>query len=343
MSSVIKVYNERQQTISVKNDTPPPTLQETVIESNGVFMPEDGYVGFGEVTVNVPPYGEGEVEITSNGTHNVSGKAVANVNVPMPLLQEKTALGNGVYTADEGYYGLSKVTVNVPSADSLIEGNLTEVTSNATKVREYAFQYWTSLKSVSLPNATKIGDNGFMGCTNLENVYAPNVTSIGSSAFSACSNLQTANFLAYSVPSYAFSGCRKLSSIYLPRASTILSSAFTNCNSLTKLIIATQLTIVINLSSTNAFNNCYHILGTVNATYNPNGLKDGFIYVKASLVAQYRIATNWITYASQIMPWVATIDELASIDGTLYDHACVGETEYVYNGVGWVEFIRGEV
>lgn len=300
MSSVIKVYNERQQTISVKNDTPPPTLQETVIESNGVFMPEDGYVGFGEVTVNVPPYGEGEVEITSNGTHNVSGKAVANVNVPMPLLQEKTALGNGVYTADEGYYGLSKVTVNVPSADSLIDNSITEIESGVKTIEVYKFY----------------------GCSKLRTANFPLATSIGAYAFQNCNSMVTANF---------------------PKMSYIGSYAFLYCYSLTKVIIGTTQVGVSTLSNKNAFNQCYHILGTVNSTYNPNGLKDGYIYVKASLVAQYRTATNWTTYASQIMPWVATIDELASIDGTLYDHACVGETEYVYNGVGWVEFIRGEV
>ena len=268
MSSVIKVYNERQQSISVKNDTPPPTLQETVIESNGVFMPEKGYVGFGEVTVNVPPYGEGEVEITSNGTHNVSGKAVANVNVP--------------------------------SADSLIDNSITEIESGVKTIEVYKFY----------------------GCYKLRTANFPLATSISAYAFQNCNSLVTANF---------------------PKMSYIGSYAFLYCYSLTKVIIGTTQVGVSTLSSKNAFNNCYHILGTVNATYNPNGDKDGFIYVNASLVAQYRTATNWTTYASQIMPWVATIDELASIDGTLYDHACVGETEYVYNGVGWVEFIRGEV
>ena len=183
MSSVIKVYNERQQSISVKNDTPPPTLQETVIESNGVFMPEKGYVGFGKVTVNVPPYGEGEVEIASNGTHNISGKAVANVNVPMPLLQEKTALGNGVYTADEGYYGLSKVTVNVPSADSLIDGSITEVTSNVTSLRSHLFESCKKLTTANFPNVTSIGIYEFSHCSQLTTVNIPNVTSIGTNAF----------------------------------------------------------------------------------------------------------------------------------------------------------------
>lgn len=287
MSSVIKVYNERQQSISVKNDTPPPTLQETVIESNGVFMPEDGYVGFG------------------------------------------------------------KVTVNVPSVDSLIDGSITEVTSNVETIRSRAFQGSTALTTANFPLATSVESYAFYGCRALTNINFPKVTAIENYGFYFCSNLISVTRenlpLLTKIGANVFERCSQLKIGYFPKATTIGASAFSSCYSLIKLIIGTETTTVVSLVNTNAFQNCHHIKGTVNATYNPNGLKDGFIYVNASLVAQYRTATNWTTYASQIMPWVATIDELASIDGTLYDHACVGETEYVYNGVGWVEFIRGEV
>ena len=49
------------------------------------------------------------------------------------------------------------------------------------------------------------------------------------------------------------------------------------------------------------FYNSYHIEGTKNTTYNPNGLKDGYIYVPASLLSQYKVATNWTKHASQIV------------------------------------------
>lgn len=45
--------------------------------------------------------------------------------------------------------------------------------------------------------------------------------------------------------------------------------------------------------------NCYHFHGTVNANYNPNGLKDGFIYVPRKFVESYKVATNWSAFASQ--------------------------------------------
>ena len=104
-----------------------------------------------------------------------------------------------------------------------------------------------------------------------------------------------------SIGSYAFYSCSSLTSIDLPNATSIGNNAFSDCYSLTKLIIRTT-SQVCTLSNTNAFNNCYHILGTTNATYNPEGLKDGYIYVPDELVESYKTATNWSEYASQIKP-----------------------------------------
>ena len=63
-----------------------------------------------------------------------------------------------------------------------------------------------------------------------------------------------------------------------------------NCYSLTKLIIRSMDTIPTLIS--NAFNSCYHFKGTVNANYNPDGLKDGVIYVPDDKVEELKAATN---------------------------------------------------
>lgn len=96
-----------------------PALQEksaTPTEAQQVVVPEEGFYGLSKVTVAKIPDNyvipTGEVEITANGTHDVSGKASATVNV-QPKLQEKTATVNGEVTPDATYEGLSKVTVNV--------------------------------------------------------------------------------------------------------------------------------------------------------------------------------------------------------------------------------------
>ena len=77
-------------------------------------------------------------------------------------------------------------------------------------------------------------------------------------------------------------------------------NTFDRCYSLKEILIENT-DKVRTLSSSTAFNSCYHILGTTNSTFNPNGLKDGYIYVPASLLSQYKVATNWTKYASQIV------------------------------------------
>lgn len=61
--------------------------------------------------------GVNQIVITQNGTHNIAayGEALVNVQGGSIVLQEKTAVANGVVTPDTGYDGLSKVTVQVPT------------------------------------------------------------------------------------------------------------------------------------------------------------------------------------------------------------------------------------
>lgn len=110
-----------------------PTLQEkevTPSDTQQVVTPDGGYDGLSQVTVEKIPddyvIPTGAVDITANGTYNVSGKASANVNVPSKEEQEKTVAlamgaGNQVVTPDTGK-ALSKVTVTKP--DTLIAANI---------------------------------------------------------------------------------------------------------------------------------------------------------------------------------------------------------------------------
>ena len=102
-----------------------PALQEKSAiptEAQQVVTPEEGYYGLSKVTVAKIPDNyvipTGVVEITANGTHDVSGKASATVNVPATPTEEKTVVlaladGDQVITPTDGK-NISKVTITKP-------------------------------------------------------------------------------------------------------------------------------------------------------------------------------------------------------------------------------------
>ena len=193
---------------------------------------------------------------------------------------------------------------------------------NVKIIRSNAFYNCNSLVNINMPLVEDIGSDTFAGCSHLIDINLPLVTSIGNSAFSGCTALKSITApLVEQLGAHAFENCYYLENIALPEVSFVdnyfnynyrlkeidLSKAvhisaesFKNCASLVKLFIA-QTDKVCTLENTNAFTYCCHILGTTDSNYNPNGLKDGYIYVPASLLAQYKVATNWSTYASQII------------------------------------------
>lgn len=94
------------------------TKTVTPTKSQQSVSPDSGYDGLSGVTVNAIPDNyvipTGTVNITTNGTHDVSGKASVNVNVPVKEEQTKsvtiTANGSVKITPDAGKT-LSEVTV----------------------------------------------------------------------------------------------------------------------------------------------------------------------------------------------------------------------------------------
>ena len=240
-------------------------------------------------------------------------------------------------------------TVDILGEQETLDGLVTHTLedfedSRIKKIRQYAFTYNNTLKSVSLPNAVTISNYAFQYCTNLETAIMPKLSYLPSSVFRHCYKLKTfdatnitslsnqyifrycfsLNYLnllnltgvssnalsdtglgmiilpsVTSISSYIGSGVRT-STIDLSKKISIGSNAFREAYSLVHLILRSD--TICPLSSTSAFTN----------TPIAEGL--GWIYVPTDLVDSYKTASNWSTYASQII----SIDE--------YPKALDGET-----------------
>jgi hypothetical protein len=207
----------------------------------------------------------------------------ATGGVADPIIKPLEITGNGTYTAPDGVDGYSPVTVNVPTGggsenfDKLIERTLTEVSSAVTSIGNGTFYKCNKLVSVDFPNVISIGADAFYNCYNLPSVDFPKAEIIGADAFNKCHKLESVDF---------------------PKAIGISSNAFSSTYSLKTIIL--RKSVICSLASTNAFSGCYHLHGTKNSAYNPNGDKDCYIYVPRDLVDSYKSAPNWSKFASQI-------------------------------------------
>lgn len=188
-------------------------------------------------------------------------------------------------------------TENVTSMNSMFYycTNLTTIpllnTNNVTSIN-HMFYYCTNLITVPLLDTSKVTDMSYMfyECKSLTNVPL----------------LDTNNATAMNS---MFRNCNKLTKIDINKLATSYSnSSFTeNCYSLKTLVIRTMDTIPSLYSD--SFTNCYHFYGTVNATYNPDGLKDGRIYVPDDKVESLKTATNWSVFADIIVPLSTYVEE----------------------------------
>lgn len=168
-----------------------------------------------------------------------------------------------------------------------------------TKLTQYAFYDCSSLTDISFPKLKEMTNAVFCNCTSLKEVSFPELTSTGSSVFDGCTALEKASFPKVTGIDYGmFNGCISLTKTIFPSATGIYSTAFKSCYRLKTIVLGNE-SSVCELANIDAFTDCYHLYGTVNETYNPDGLKDGYIYVPKALIEDYKVATNWSTVADR--------------------------------------------
>ena len=199
-----------------------------------------------------------------------------------------------------GMFYYCKQLTTIPSINTSLVTNMSNMfyyCSNLTTIPQLDTSNVTDMKAI------------FYWCSSLTTIPQLNTSNVTdmSKMFYECSNLITIPQLETSKVanmSYMFVGCLKLETIDITHMN-ITSISNTNvfasrCCSLTKLIIRNMPSIPI--LNSNSFYYCYHFTGTTDPTYNPQGLKDGRIYVPDDKVDALKNAENWSTYADIIVP-----------------------------------------
>ena len=145
------------------------------------------------------------------------------------------------------------------------------------------FYYMTELSESDIPPSNNVGNMHYMF------YYCRSLTTIPKLDTSNCSGMN-----------YVFYYCSSLEKIDITKLSSDNNNFASNSFSLKTLIIRTMDTIPT--LNSNAFSSCYHFYGIVNSKYNPDGLKDGRIYVPDDKVESLKTATNWSEFADIIKP-----------------------------------------
>lgn len=233
-----------------------------------------------------------------------------DVETPEPITRREKLL-QGII--DNGGGGSTGGDGDTNMLNALIDGSITEITTNAESVRNNAFMGCASLTNVNLPKVTSIGTQAFQGCQKLTDVDSPQATSIGGTAFESCYVLTNVNLpkvtsmgiqafsyckalttinlpLVTTISTSVFHYCEKLTSVILPKATSIGTTAFKHCKNLTTLVLGSQ--TLCTLSKTSAFDN----------TPFASGGTGGVAYVPQNLIADYEIATNWSSLNVTFLP-----------------------------------------
>ena len=184
-------------------------------------------------------------------------------------------------------------------------------TSNVTNMENmFYFTKITTIPQLDTQNVTNM--KGMFqvcgGLTTIPQLDTHNVTNM-SSMFQVCMELTSLPQLDTSNVtdmSFMFQECNKLETVDVTSMDKLTYSSdssylFSGCSSLKKIIIR-NMTVIPKLSSAAFDNRCYHFFGTIDATYNPDGLADGYLYVPDDKVETLKSTTNWSKIATQIKP-----------------------------------------
>ena len=220
-----------------------------------------------------------------------------------------------------GIYTNNEITKIGDYAFAGLGNNITGINApNVESVGEYAFRECGNIQSINMPKVKTIGVNafGYSVYTTMpkcvtnntfplleeshnanvvfgymfdgELLYLPNIKKrlvMGDLTADAPKYINLPEFVDQHTSRRRMFGNNKvIQKVWLPKVANIQYKDFNGCTAFVALILAK--TTLVPLTDVNAFENSTVATGT------------GYIYVPSALVSEYKTATNWVTYASQI-------------------------------------------
>ena len=276
-------------------------IRTAINNKGGTLTTTDTFASYPTAIDNLPSGGGGSLKTLLDATKSTYYlfKNYSGTNIDGLISYNDTS---SVTNMGYMFSGCSNLT-SIPQLDTSSVTNMNYMFENCSKL--------TTIPQLDTSSTTNM-NNMFYYCESLKTIQidTSNVTTTDS-AFYHCESLETIKLNTSSCSNMhsMFSSCYKIATIDLTfmNAAGYGSNGFAyNCYSLTKLIIR-NMNKITTLGS-NAFYKCYHFTGTTDATYNPQGLKDGRIYVPDDKVDALKTASGWSTYADIIVP-LSTLQE----------------------------------
>lgn len=270
-----------------------------------------------KVTSGTLGLGHGSISYCVMGPNGNNGRIYCN-------MLQKAEIGSGVADIRIGafYNCFSLQSISIPSSVTSIGAyafyncySITFITipNIVTQISDYVFANSFSIKSIAIPNGVaSINASAFYVCNSLRSVTLPSsVETIGNNAFYNCYALLSVTIpnSVINIGNNAFYNCQSLVSVNIPNGViTISTGAFYNCYTITLISMPSGVTSI----NSSAFNSCFGMaiydftkhtsvptLANVNAFSNiPSDCK---IKVPASLLDEWKAATNWSTYVDKIV------------------------------------------
>lgn len=117
--------------------------------------------------------------------------------------------------------------------ESIIDGSVMTINSNAANVMPYAFLNRKNLVSVNLPKAETIGLEACAGCSELTAFIAPNATTLQTDALKGCYKLEELYLPSFRSGSIYYTGFSNLKNVTLGALPSSLADDFNPKNNIT--------------------------------------------------------------------------------------------------------------